>query len=117
MAGIFTCNICNFRCVNEELFTSHLNEHEKGLIDKTGKRPPPEIIDKNKTVVVDTVTSDTSSSKSSEDDRPETSTSTFNSTKPVEAEDEETQHFLSSLGLREDHTVVDTGGITIPADP
>ncbi|KAL2747437.1 zinc finger protein 99-like isoform X1 [Vespula maculifrons] len=147
LSGLFTCDSCSFKTVKKESYIQHVHDHEKGLIKANIQKKDDENVEVFPgniaaaqliysclgafSKVGDTLEANLMSSSTSADGTSQTITiqipskhlenslssrENIKSSSAIEQEDEETMHCFLKLP-REEEENIDTGGITIPAEP
>ncbi|XP_039308960.1 zinc finger protein 569 isoform X1 [Solenopsis invicta] len=146
-SGLFTCDLCPFKTVKNESYIQHLGDHEKGLIKSNVQKKDNENVEVFPGNIAaaqlvysclgafskdgDTLEANLMSSSTSADGTSQTITiqipskhlqgslsrDSFNKNdSTIEQEDDETMHCFLKIP-REEEESIDTGGITIPAEP
>lgn len=148
LAGLYVCELCPFKTVNNESYVQHVGDHEKGLIKVVTQKKDDENVEvfpgniaaaqliysclgafskDGKTIEANLMTSSTSAdgtsqtitiqipSKDLEGSLP-TSENMSKNNLALDQEDDETMHCFLAIP-REEEENIDTGGITIPAEP
>jgi len=128
MQGLFSCTQCSFRTVSQEGFLQHVSDHKNGLISSTPSEGEVEVFPGNVAAAqliyrcLNALSTDGSplqanvtGSATSEDGTTQTITIQI-PTQQQETEDDETTPCFLAI-QEEEEEGVDTGGITIPADP
>ncbi|XP_014602047.1 PREDICTED: zinc finger protein 568-like isoform X1 [Polistes canadensis] len=147
LSGLFTCDSCSFKTVKKESYIQHIHNHEKGLIKSNIQKKGDENVEVFPgniaaaqliysclgafSKVGDTLEANLMSSSTSADGTSQTITiqipskhlegslssrENIKNSSAIEQEDEETMHCFLKLP-REEEENIDTGGITIPAEP
>ncbi|KYN31515.1 Zinc finger protein 16 [Trachymyrmex septentrionalis] len=147
MSGLFTCDLCSFKTVKNESYIQHLGDHEKGLIKSNVQKKDSENVEVFPGNIAaaqlvysclgafskdgDTLEANLMSSSTSADGTSQTITiqipskhlqgslstrESLNKNDSIEQEDDETMHCFLKIP-REEEESIDTGGITIPAEP
>ncbi|XP_077272996.1 uncharacterized protein LOC143903342 isoform X1 [Temnothorax americanus] len=147
LSGLFTCDLCTFKTVKNESYIQHLKDHEKGLIKSNVQKKDNENVEVFPGNIAaaqlvysclgafskdgDTLEANLMSSSTSADGTSQTITiqipskhlqgslssrDSLNKNDSIEQEDDETMHCFLKIP-REEEESIDTGGITIPAEP
>ncbi|XP_024876561.1 gastrula zinc finger protein xFG20-1-like isoform X2 [Temnothorax curvispinosus] len=147
LLGLFTCDLCPFKTVKNESYIQHLKDHEKGLIKSNVQKKDNENVEVFPGNIAaaqlvysclgafskdgDTLEANLMSSSTSADGTSQTITiqipskhlqgslssrDSLNKNDSIEQEDDETMHCFLKIP-REEEESIDTGGITIPAEP
>ncbi|KAL0124560.1 hypothetical protein PUN28_006420 [Cardiocondyla obscurior] len=147
LSGLFTCDLCPFKTVKNESYIQHLGDHEKGLIKSNVQKKDSENVEVFPGNIAaaqlvysclgafskdgDTLEANLMSSSTSADGTSQTITiqipskhlqgslstrESLNKNDSIEQEDDETMHCFLKIP-REEEESIDTGGITIPAEP
>ncbi|XP_071631123.1 uncharacterized protein [Temnothorax longispinosus] len=147
LSGLFTCDLCPFKTVKNESYIQHLKDHEKGLIKSNVQKKDNENVEVFPGNIAaaqlvysclgafskdgDTLEANLMSSSTSADGTSQTITiqipskhlqgslssrDSLNKNDSIEQEDDETMHCFLKIP-REEEESIDTGGITIPAEP
>ncbi|XP_012274482.1 zinc finger protein 93 [Orussus abietinus] len=147
LSGLFTCDLCSFKTVKKEGYMQHIGDHEKGLIKAITQQKDDENVEVfpgniaaaqliysclgafskvGKTIEANLMSSSTSAdgtsqtitiqipSKHLKGSLPTIEDAANNSS--IDQEDDETMHCFLKIPKEEEENI-DTGGITIPAEP